>query len=75
MGIHPRPLPHHQSGHFNEWELDDRRKIYLLTPAAFNALADGTKVISIFGEVKTKGVDHIDTDTRCGYLAWGVIPD
>ncbi len=69
------PLPHQTTGHFNKWELDDGREIYLLKREAFERLANGAKVISIFGEVKTKGVDHIDLDVRCGYLAWGTIPD
>ncbi len=60
---------------FNAWDLKDGRTIYLLTPEQFSGLADGTKVISINGAEKTKGVDDIDQDTRFGYLAWGTIPN
>lgn len=56
----------------NGWTLDDGRTIWLLTEEEFKALPNGTKLISIFGEVVTKGIDTIDMDTRYGYIAFGV---
>ena len=45
----------------------------LLTPEQYANLPDGVSVISISGEVKVKGTDYIDGDTRAGYLAYGLI--
>lgn len=56
----------------NQWNLKDGRIIWLLTEEEFRALPNGTKLISIFGEVVTKGIDTIDMDTRYGYIAFGV---
>ena len=56
----------------NEWKFADGRIIWLLTEEEFQALPNGTKLISIFGEVVTKGIDYIDMDTRGGYIAFGV---
>lgn len=56
----------------NQWNLKDGRTIWLLTEEEFKALPNGTKLISIFGEVVTKGIDTIDMDTRYGYIAFGV---
>ena len=46
--------------------------IKLLTPRAFEDLPNGSVVVSIHGEEKTKGTDRIDQDTRGGCLAWGL---
>jgi hypothetical protein len=46
--------------------------IQLITPVEFAALPDGTELISIMGDIKVKGIDYIDDDTRGGYLAFGV---
>lgn len=46
--------------------------IYLLTPDALRDLPDGTEVIGIFGDVKIKGVDYLDDDTRGAFTAWGL---
>lgn len=56
----------------NEWKLDDGRTIWLLTEEEFKTLPNGTKLICVDGEIVTKGIDHIDMDTRWGYLAFGV---
>jgi hypothetical protein len=62
------------------WRIDDGLAshrgeiIELLTPEQITALPPGTVVISIFGEEKLVGTDHIDLDTRGGRTAWGV-PD
>lgn len=56
----------------NRWKLDDGRTIWLLTEKEFDNLPNDTKLISILGEVVTKGIDTIDMDTRGGYIAFGV---
>lgn len=56
----------------NQWKLKDGRIIWLLTEEEFRTLPNGTKLISILGEVVTKGIDTIDMDTRRGYIAFGV---
>lgn len=55
------------------WILDDGRRLVLLTPEEWDALPDGTKVVSILGEEKVKGEHEIDGDTRGGLLAYGVV--
>ena len=62
-----------QAGHI--WLLADGRSLKLLTPDQLPHLPYGTRLLSILGEYKTYGVDHIDQDTRNGYLAWGLVPD
>jgi len=57
------------------WRVDDKTVINLLTVDDFNSLADGTKVISIFGKIKEKGVDEIDLDTRFGRIAFGLLAE
>jgi len=57
----------------NQYKLDDGHTIWLLTKEEFKTLPNGTKLISILGEVVTKGIDDIDDmDTRGGYLAFGL---
>ena len=56
----------------NRWKLDDGHTIWLLTEKEFETLPNGTKLISILGEVVTKGIDTIDMDTRGGYIAFGL---
>ena len=55
------------------WRLANGRVIHLLTPEEFTQLSDGTEVISITGDIKIKGKDYIDDDTRRGYLAFGLL--
>lgn len=50
------------------WDQD----LWLFTPKEFAQLPDGIELESISGDIKTKGRDDIDQDTRFGYLAWGV---
>lgn len=54
------------------WKLDDGTYIDLVQPAQFRHFPDGTLFTSIDGEVRIKGRDSIDGDTRAGYMAWGV---
>lgn len=54
------------------WILDDGTTITLLTPAEFEALPDGTRLVCIEGTTVTKGIDRIDEDTRFVHLAYGL---
>ena len=48
-------------------------KEYMLVPLyIYDIIPDGTKFISIFGEIKTKGVDYIDNAVRLGCIAYGI---
>lgn len=49
------------------------RIINLQTPDELAALPDGTVVYTIFGERKVTGQDDIDTDTRFGRTAYGLL--
>lgn len=62
----------------SNWIIDNRgkyngRTIRLLTPSELKSQPAGKVLISILGEEKTVGVDHLDDDTRCGYTAWGIL--
>lgn len=46
--------------------------LYLFTKDEYDQLPDGTLVECIDGEKLTKGIDHIDMDTRFGHIAFGV---
>lgn len=46
--------------------------LWLLTEAEFSQIPNGTELVCFTGERKIKGRDHIDDDTRFGYLAWGI---
>lgn len=48
-------------------------KLTLFTPEEIRQLPDGIELQSIMGDVKIKGKDEIDLDTRFGHTAWGVI--
>ena len=54
------------------WPLDDGRMIYLLTPTGFRHVKKGQRLVNILGEVKIKGKDEIDMDTRMGFLSIGL---
>lgn len=47
--------------------------LWLLTPEEVSSLPDGTKLNSIMGETKIKGLQHIDLDIRFGHTAWGIL--
>lgn len=47
-------------------------ELFLLTPAEYKQLPDGTILTCINGEDKIKGADYIDQETRFGHLAYGV---
>ena len=52
---------------------DKEQTLWLLTPAEFAALPDGTKLVAIDGEEVIKGSGQfIDDDTRFGHLAYGI---
>jgi hypothetical protein len=53
---------------------DEDSGLYLCPAAQFGSLPDGIALWSISGDVKVKGRDHIDDDTRYGMLAYGIIP-
>jgi hypothetical protein len=46
--------------------------LWLLTPAEFDQLPDGTELGCIDDETHVKGRDRIDNDTRFGHLAYGI---
>lgn len=48
------------------------KDLWLITPAEFEQLPDGTVLESINSETVTKGVDDIDQAVRFGHLAFGV---
>lgn len=50
------------------WEDD----LWIVTIDEYSKLPDGLVLESINGNIKTKGTDEIDLDTRGGYIAWGV---
>jgi hypothetical protein len=56
----------------SSWKLDNGKRINLVTPAEFEKLPDGTKLISIDNKTFVKGADYIDNDTRFGHLAFGL---
>lgn len=47
--------------------------LWLLRVDEFNQLPDGTELVSIMNKTYIKGKDHIDMDTRSGYLAVGIV--
>jgi hypothetical protein len=52
----------------NPWKDD----LWLLTEAELEVVPPGTVLTSIFGDKVTVGTDYIDTDTRFGYIAYGL---
>jgi len=65
----------------NSWTLDtyDRipeemrgKTIQLLRSDELEGVEPGTTLVSIIGEIAVVGQDTIDTDTRGGYLAYGM---
>lgn len=42
--------------------------LWLLRVDEFNQLPDGAELVSIMNKTYIKGKDHIDLDTRSGYL-------
>jgi hypothetical protein len=54
----------------NMWDKDEDT-LWLLTPEEFLRVPDGLELVSILGDVKVKGTDDIDQDTRFGMIAWG----
>ena len=53
------------------WKLKDGRVLELIREDEFDALPNGTELVSIRGESVVLGRDKIDNDTRGGYLAYG----
>lgn len=54
-------------------EVEGSAKLWLLREEHLPLVPDGTPLVSIMGEVSIVGVDNIDTDTRGGVLAYGVL--
>jgi hypothetical protein len=54
----------------NMWD-ENVDPLWLLTPEEFLRVPDGLELVSIGNEVKVKGQDYIDQDTRFGMIAWG----
>jgi hypothetical protein len=52
------------------WD-DSTPTLMLFTPEEFGKLPDGTQLEAIDGEIVVKGQEHIDMDTRLGYMAYG----
>lgn len=50
---------------------DDEKTLWLVTPEEFARLPQGFELTAIDGERVVIGRDFIDTDTRCGVLAYG----
>lgn len=48
-------------------------KLWLLTVNEFEKIPDGTVLTCIDGTTATKGTDDIDTDTRMGHIAYGIV--
>lgn len=48
--------------------------LLLITPALFELLPDDFTLVSIFGASITKA-ELTDTDTRAGYMGYGVLTD
>lgn len=55
------------------WSSRHDDPLWLLTPAEFGWLPDGTTLVSIRGERVVKGHDYIDQDTRGGWLGYGLL--
>jgi len=47
--------------------------LWLLTPAELPMVPDQTPLHCVNGSIAIKGTDAIDTDTRKGYLAYGIL--
>lgn len=52
----------------NSWSDD----LWLLTVAELEVVPPGTVLTSIMGDKAVVGEDYIDTDTRFGYIAYGL---
>ncbi len=57
----------------NRWSDKQTDPLWLLTRDEFDMVPDGTVLVGISGQRKTKGVHYIDQDTRAGYIAWGLL--
>lgn len=55
------------------WSDRQSDPLWLLTTTEYDALPDGTELVSINGQRKVKGTDYIDQDTRAGFIAWGLL--
>jgi hypothetical protein len=53
---------------------DKQRNLWLFTMEELEQVPDGTLIDCIVpGHEAVKGKDHIDDDTRGGYLAYGIV--
>ena len=53
---------------------DEKSGLFLCPESQWSQVPDGIALTSISGDVKVKGRDHIDQDTRFGMLAYGIVP-
>jgi hypothetical protein len=65
------PLSRQNGNRWSDQQQDD--PLWLLTPAEFDLLPDGTVLVGIGGQTKVKGAEYIDQDTRYGFIAWGLL--
>lgn len=61
---------------FANWntEVPEIGDIYLIPSYLYDHIPVDIKLVTVTGEI-VKDVDHLDDDTRGGYLAYGVIPE
>ena len=58
---------------FRQWDDVEMKGLLLIPLELYDKIPNGTKLTAISGETKIKGKDSIDTDTRGGLLAWGLV--
>ena len=56
----------------HRWDDEGDNSLWLFTLEELTEIPEGTVLEDIGGEFSTKGVDHIDNDTRFGYSAYGI---
>ena len=59
----------------NPWDEPDVPVLWLLTPVELEVTPPGTILTSVMGNKAVVGQDFIDTDTRFGYVAYGLTED
>lgn len=60
----------------NRWKEEpgsEENPLWLLTPAELPMVPAQTTLHCIDGTIAVKGIDNIDTDTRGGYIAYGIL--
>lgn len=59
----------------NPWDEEGEETLWLLTPFELDVTPKGTILKSIMGDRRIVGHDYIDTDTRFGYITYGLTED